>query len=155
MAYILQKLFQEELERLQELDVIATLGVNKTLEWYNSFVLVPNVNGKVRLCLDPACLSQALIRPIHRGPNLNDILPKINNAKYLSLIDTSSGYHNLSLDEKSSYLTTFTCQFGQYRYKWLPFGAVPAGNMFQWKIDKIFNPTTLMVVRQWGCLLYV
>ena len=41
--------------------------------------------------------------------------------------------------EKSLYLTTCTCQFGRYRYKWLPFGAVPAGNMFQCKIDKIFN----------------
>ena len=31
------------------------------------------------------------------------------------------------------------CQFGQHRYKQLPFGAAPAGNMFQRKIDEIFN----------------
>ena len=36
-----------------------------------------------------------------RGPTLNDILPELNNAKYLSLIDVSSGYHNLKLDERS------------------------------------------------------
>ena len=40
-------------------------------------------------------------------------------VSYLSIIDGSSGYHNLKLDEKS-YLTTFACQFGRYRYKQLP-----------------------------------
>ena len=57
----------------------------------------------------------------------------------MSIIDTSSGYHNLKLDKQSSYLTTFSCPFGRYQYKWLPFRAVLAGNMFQWKIDKIFS----------------
>ena len=66
----------------------------------------------------------------------NDILPKLNNAQCLSLIDVSFGYHNLKLDKRSSYLTTFACQFGRYRYKWLPFGAAPAGDRFQWKIDE-------------------
>ena len=46
-------------------------------------------------------------------PTLNDILLKVNNAKYLSLIDVRSGYHNLKLDSKSSYLTTLICQFGR------------------------------------------
>ena len=95
--------------------------------------------GRVRLCLNPACLNQALIRLIHRGPTINDILPKLNNAKYISLIDVSSGYHNLKLDEKSPYFTMFQCQFGRYRYKWLPSGAAPAGNVFQRKIDEIFK----------------
>ena len=32
-----------------------------------------------------------------------------------------------------------TCQFGKYRYKRLPFGTDPAGDMFQGKFDKIFK----------------
>ena len=95
----------------------STTRGQKTSEWCSSFVLVPKANGKVRLCLDPPCLNQALIRPIHRGPTLNDILPKLNNAKYLSLIDTKLTYHNLKLDERFSYLTMFAYQFGRYRYK--------------------------------------
>ena len=79
------------------------------------------------------------MRPVHRGPILNDILPKLNNPKYLSLIDTSSGYHNLKLDKKSSYLTTFACHFGRHRYKCPPYGPALAGNMFQRKTDEIFN----------------
>ena len=113
VAYALQKPFKHELERLQQQDIIAPLGLNETSEWCNSFVLVPKANGKVMLCLDPAWLNQALIRPIDRGPILNNILPKLNKFRYMSIIDASSGYHNLKLDDKSSCLTTFACQFGR------------------------------------------
>ena len=121
------------------MNIINPLEVDEMAEWCNIFVLVPKANGKVRLCLDLARLNQALIRPIDRGPTLNDILPKLNNVKYMSIIDASLRYHNLQLDTKSSYVTTFACPFGRYRYKHLPFGTVPAGDMFQHKIDKIFN----------------
>ena len=52
VAYALQKPFKEELEWLQELDIVAPLGVDEMAEWCNSFVVVPKVNGKVWLCLD-------------------------------------------------------------------------------------------------------
>ena len=139
VAYALQKPFDEELKRLQKQDIMAPLGVDETSEWCNSFVLAPKANGKVRLCLDPAWLNQALTGLIHRGPTLNDILPKLNHAKYLSVIDVSLQYHNLKLDKKSSYFMMFECQFGRYRYKRLPFGASPARNIFQRKIDEIFK----------------
>ena len=57
MAYALQKPFQEELERLQKLNIIAPLGVNESAEWCNCIVLVPKANGMVRLGLDPAHLN--------------------------------------------------------------------------------------------------
>ena len=103
------------------------------------FCTCPQTNGKLRLCLDPARLKQVLKRLVLRKPTLNDILPKLNNAQYLSLIDAHSGYYNLKLDEKSSYLTQFTCQFDRYRYKRQQFGGAHAGDMFQRKIDKIFK----------------
>ena len=113
--------------------------MDETAEWGNSFVLVPKSNTKVRLCLDQARLNKALIRMVHRGPTLNDNLPKLNNVQYLSLKNKSSGYHNLKADEKSLFLTTFACQFGRHRYKRLPFGMTPAEDMFQRAIDEIFK----------------
>ena len=106
IAYTQLKTFKEKLQRLQQQDIITPLGIDETAQWCNSFVLIPKPNGKVRLCLDPARLNQALIRPLHRGATLN-IFQKLNNIKYLYLIDISSGYHNLNPDERSSYLTTF------------------------------------------------
>ena len=58
-----------------------------------------------------ARLNKVLIRPIHRGLMLNNILSRPVGVKYLKLIDVSSGYHNLKLDDKSSYLTSFVSIF--------------------------------------------
>ena len=113
--------------------------MDETAEWCTSFVLVPKSNGKVRPCLDPESINQALIRPVQRGSILYYISSKLNNAQYLSPIDASSGYHNLKLDEKLSYLTTFVCKYGRYRYMRLSFGVAPARDMFQRKIDEIFK----------------
>ena len=106
----------------------------KTVEWCSSFILhLPMAK------LGSARLNPALIRPVHRGPTLNNIFPKLNNVKCLSLIDVSSWYHTLKLDDRSSNLTTFMCQFGRYRYKRLLFGAVHTCDMFQHKINEIFK----------------
>ena len=70
VAYALQKLFKEELKWLQEPDIITCLGVDEMAQWCKSLVVVPKVNSKVRLCLDPVQLNQALIRLIHRGQHL-------------------------------------------------------------------------------------
>ena len=68
---------------------------------------------------------------------LHDILPRLEGMKYLILIDVSSGYHNLKLDEKL-YLT-FSCLFGRYQYVRLPFGAASAGDMVWKKTVELFS----------------
>ena len=55
-------------------------------------------NSKVKLCLDLARLNKALITPVHRGPTLNDTLPRLTGVKYLTLIDASPGFQNLKPD---------------------------------------------------------
>ena len=84
-------------------------------------------------------VNQALIRLIQRGPTLNEILPRLTNIQYMSIINVSSEYHNLWLDKQSSYLTMFACPFGRYQYNHLLFAAVPLADMFQCKINENFN----------------
>ena len=83
------------------------LRVVDTSEQCNSFVLVAKSNEKMTLCIDLAKLSQALMRLVHRGPPVNDILPRHVHVNFLALIHPSLWYHNLKLDEKSSYLINF------------------------------------------------
>ena len=99
IAYALQQPFKEELQCLQELDIIVPLGVDEMAEWCNWLCVGTQSKCKVWLCLDPAQLNQALNRQIHRGPMLNNILPKLNNLQYMSIINASLGYHNLKLDK--------------------------------------------------------
>ena len=139
-AYVLQEPFKKELERLHDNQVLAPLEVDKMVKWSNSIIIVHKPNSTVCLGLDSTWCNQALMRPVHRGPALNDIFPKLTNVCYVTISDASSGYHNLKLDfEKSPYWTTFTCQFSRNRFTRLPFGMVSAGNMLQQKINEIFK----------------
>ena len=70
---------------------------------------------------------------------LNDIPLRLTGIKYLKLIDISSGYYNVKLNEKSTYLTTFLCPFDRYQNIKLPFGAVLADDLFKKKIEKLFS----------------
>ena len=74
VAYAIQQFLKEEFDRLQEQQINVPLDVDETLEWCNRLVLVPKANSKLQLCLDLPRLNKVLIRPVHRGPTLNDIL---------------------------------------------------------------------------------
>ena len=63
--------------------------MDEALEWCNSFVLFPKAKAKVCWCLDPARLKIALIRPVHGGPTVHNILLSLADIKYLTLIYAS------------------------------------------------------------------
>ena len=63
--------------------------MDKTSQWYNSFVLVPKGNGEVRLFIDQARLDKVLSTPVQRGPPVNDIRPRLGGVQYLTLIESS------------------------------------------------------------------
>ena len=79
------------------------------LSWFSK-------HGKVYLCCDLTKLNKVLIRSVHRVPTLNDILLRLASVKYLTLIDASSGYHSLKLNERLSYLNIFSSPQGSCRY---------------------------------------
>ena len=81
ISYTLQKPFKQKFEHLQQQDIITLLGMDETVEWCNSFVLVAKPNRKVRSCLDPVQVNYTLIRLVHRKSTLNDIFPKLNNVQ--------------------------------------------------------------------------
>ena len=57
----------------------------------------------------------------------------------MTIIDASSGYHYLKLDNITSGLTTFACYFGRHRCITVPFGITPVGDIYQQKIEKLFK----------------
>ena len=62
---------------------------------------------------------------------MDDILHKLNGAKYFSVVDSTSLFFNHKLDSDSSKLTTF----GRYRYLRMPMGASLSSDVYQHKVD--------------------
>ena len=89
--------------------------------------------------LDPRDLNKAVKRAHYPLPLLEDVASRLHKAKILSVFDAKTGFLQIKLDEKSSFLTTFNTPFGRYRWLRMPFGLNPAPEIFQARMDEIIE----------------
>ena len=89
--------------------------------------------------LDPRDLNKASLRPHYPVRTLEDVLPNLTGAKFVTKLDARSGYWNMKLIHKSSVLTTFNTPFGRYRFLRLPFGVKSTQGEFQRKVDECYE----------------
>jgi len=94
-------------------------------------VVAMKSNGKIRLCIDPKPLNQALKRNHYPLPVIDDLLPELSKAKVFSVVDAKNGFWHVQLDTDSSFLTTFGTLWGRYRWTRMPFGISHAPEEFQ------------------------
>ena len=118
-------------------DVIAP--VTTPTEWISSIVAVPKKNGKLRICLDPKDLNRAIQREKYQLPTVEDIATRLHGAKVFTMMDVRNGFWHVSLEEQSTYLTTFQTPFGRYRWKRMPFGISSAPEVFQRKMHEFIE----------------
>ena len=123
--------FKMELNKLCKEGILHKVDISEPIEWLNSFVCVKKSNGKIRLCLDPTHLNKWIIRPCHSARLVDDILHRLNGAKYFTVVDSTSLFFNHKLDKESSKLMTF----GRYRYLRMPMGASLSSDVYQYKVD--------------------
>ena len=95
--------------------------VTEPTKWISNMVVVRKPN-KIRLCLDPYNLNKAIQRSHYPIPTVDEIAPRLQNAKVFSVADAKDGFLQVLLDEPSSYLTTFWTPYGRYRWLRMPFG---------------------------------
>ena len=124
-----------ELDKLCKEGILHKVDIFEPIEWLNSFVCMKKSNGKIRLCLDPTHLNKWIIRPRHSAKLVDDILHRLNGAKYFTVVDSTSSFFNHKLDEESSKLTTFGMPFGRYRYLRMPMGAGLSSDVYLYKVD--------------------
>jgi hypothetical protein len=128
----------------QSLDEMEADGViekvDQPTEWVNSVVVVekPNSN-KLRICLDPRPLNEAIQRERYKMPTIEEITTRVAGATVFSKLDANHGYWQVALDNESQLLTTFNTEFGRYCYKRLPFGIKSAQEVFQTRMSQSFG----------------
>ena len=94
-------------------------------------MVVVKSNGKIRLCIDPKSLNQALKRNHCPLPVIDDLLPELSKAKVFSVVDAKDWFWQVQLDTDSGFLKTYGTPWGRYRWTRMP----PAPEEFQWHLD--------------------
>ena len=139
VVHALQEPLKMELEKLVNEGILRKLKIDEKSEWLNSFVCVRKPNGSICLCLDTTHLNIYIVRPYHNSKTLDDILPKLVSAKRFSIVDSTKSFFNLSLTKRASLLTTFGTMYGHYCYLRVPMGASLSSDVYQFKVDEIFQ----------------
>ncbi|KAL9961978.1 hypothetical protein ACROYT_G031027 [Oculina patagonica] len=104
ISLAIENAVKEELDRLVEKDVL--VPVTEPTEWVSQMAVVHKPSGKLRICIDPQPLNAALKREHYKLPVLDDVLPKLKDAKVFSKLVVREAYWHVRLDEESSKLTT-------------------------------------------------
>jgi len=129
VAVALKPKIKAKIKDMESQNVITK--VTEPTDWISSSIGVLKPDGSIRFCLDPKDLNKALLRPKYQMPTLDEVLPDLSKAKCFSVFDAKDSYHQVQLDEESSFLTTFWTPFGRYRYLRMPFGICTASEEYQ------------------------
>ncbi|KAK6215417.1 putative gag-pol poly protein [Colletotrichum tabaci] len=89
----------------------------------NPWFLVLKKDGGLRLINSATKVNAVTLRDAWQPPSADEFSEEFATDQLVSLLDFFSGYDQISLDEKSRDLTTFSTPLGLYRYCTLPMGA--------------------------------
>jgi hypothetical protein len=103
------------------------------------FVQKPNGRG-LRLCVDYRALNAITIKNRYTIPRIDDLLDAVSGLEYFTLLDLTSGYHQILISEEDRPITAFCTPFGHFPFKVLIEGLKNAPATFQTAMNSIFHP---------------
>lgn len=139
VPFHMRPLVEAEILKMIEQDVIEP--VSGPTPWVSPIVPVPKPDrpNEVRICTDAREMNKAILRTRHSFPTVEDLVVKLNGAKYISKFDLRSGYNQLYLEKASRFITAFCTHMGVFQYKRLNFGVNAASEIFQKVIEQVLS----------------
>jgi len=132
----LRDIVKEELQKILNVNLIYPIADS---QWVSPLVIMPKKNDKWRVCIDYRELNKATLKDHFPLPFIDQVLDTLAGKKYFSFLDGFSGYNQIQVAPEDQDKTTFTCPWGTYAYRVLPFGLCNAPATFQRVVLGIFS----------------
>ncbi|GJY07341.1 reverse transcriptase domain-containing protein [Tanacetum coccineum] len=84
-----------------------------------------------RVCIDYRKLNEATCKDHFPLPFMDQMLERLAGNEFYCFLDGFSGYFQIPIDPKDQEKTTFTCPYGTFAYRRMPFGLCNAPGTFQ------------------------
>ncbi|GJX70814.1 reverse transcriptase domain-containing protein [Tanacetum coccineum] len=84
-----------------------------------------------RVCIDYRKLNEATHKDHFPLPFMDQMLERLAGNEYYCFLDGFSGYFQIPIDPHDQEKTTFTCPYGTFAYRRMPFGLCNAPGTFQ------------------------
>ncbi|GJZ26063.1 reverse transcriptase domain-containing protein [Tanacetum coccineum] len=92
-----------------------------------------------RVCIDYRKLNDATRKDHFPLPFMDQMLERLARNEYYCFLDGFSGYFQIPIDPLDQEKTTFTCPYGTFAYRRMPFGLCNAPGTFQRCMVAIFH----------------
>ncbi|GKB61773.1 reverse transcriptase domain-containing protein, partial [Tanacetum coccineum] len=92
-----------------------------------------------RVCIDYQKLNDATRKDHFPLPFMDQMLERLVGNEYYCFLDGFSGYFQIFIDPQDQEKTTFTCPYGTFAYRRMPFGLCNAPGTFQRCMMAIFH----------------
>ncbi|GKC14260.1 reverse transcriptase domain-containing protein [Tanacetum coccineum] len=113
-------------------------GTTVVVNEENELILTRLVTGW-RVCIDYRKLNEATRKDHFPLPFMDQILERLARNKFYCFLDGFSGYFQIPIDPQDQEKTTFTCPYGTFAYRRMPFGLCNAPGTFQRCMMAIFH----------------
>ena len=84
-----------------------------------------------RICINYHKLNKATRKDHFPLPFLNQMLDRLTRHKYYYFLDGYFGYNQIAIASEDQEKTTFTCSYGTFSFRRMPFGLCNALGTFQ------------------------
>ena len=151
---IMKELVKKEVLKLLDVGVIYPIADSK---WVSPTQVVPKKSGVTvvanenneliptrvtsgwRVCIDYRKLNAGTRKDHFPLPFINQMLGKVAGHEFDCFLDGYSGYNQIEIALEDQEKSTFTCPFGTFAFRKIPFGLCNAPGTFQWCMMGIFS----------------